>query len=186
MVTSKTEISKKSAILEFLESPSFKNCMLLLVFALVFTLLLASKHFFFRSLIDENNIARQDVYAEKQIEVVDVYKTDQRRKELAQKLDPVMRPAEDTFIMNDLDNFVASMYQVKISDLSTAEKHAKLLSMIDLSDSNRASFLASFFLNSSNETIETTVAKAKHTLRSVLIVGITEKDINDNNILKIE
>ena len=185
MVTSKTEISKKSAIMEFLGSASFKNSMLLLLFALVFTLLLASKHFFFRSLIDENNIARQDVYAEKQIEVVDVYKTDQRRKELAQKLDPVMRPAEDTFIMNDLDNLVASMYQVKVSDLSTAEKYAKLVSMIDLGDASRASFLASFFLNSSNETIETTVTKAKHTLRSVLIVGITEKDINDNNILKI-
>ena len=186
MVNSKLDTgSNKILNNKFWQSESFKNCLLLLLFALVFTLLLSSKHFFFRSLIDENNIARRDVYAEKKIEVVDTYKTEQRKKELAQKLDPVMRPAEDMFILNDFDNLISSMYQIKLSNDSYADKFDKLLALFDLSDSSREEYLASFFLNSNEHTNKALFVKAKHTLKRVLALGITEKDIYDNNIQKI-
>ena len=133
MVNSKTEANKPDYI-KFFTSTSLRNTLLLLGFALVFTLLLASKHFFFRSLIDENNIARHDVYAEKTIEVVDTFKTEQRRKELAQKLDPVMRPAEDMFILNDFDNLIVSMYQIKSSEGTFSEKNARLIAIFDHTD----------------------------------------------------
>lgn len=184
MVNSKLEVNKPEYI-KFFTSTSLKNTLLLLGFALVFTLLLASKHFFFRSLIDENNIARHDVYAEKTIEVVDTFKTEQRRKELAQKLDPVMRPAEDMFIINDFDNLIVSMYQIKSSEGTFSEKHARLLALFDLNDDEKEDYLAAFFLNSDKETNNVLFTKAKSTLRRVLAQGITEKDIYDNNIAKI-
>ena len=184
MVNSKLDFNKTNNE-KFWQSQSFKNCLLLLLFALVFTILLSSKHFFFRSLIDENNIARRDVYAEKTIEVIDTYKTEQRKKELAQKLDPVMRPAEDMFILRDFDNFIASMYQIKLSKLTYQEKYDKLLVLFDLNDTEREESLASLFLNSSEEANNLAITKAKQTLKKVLAVGITEKDLYDNNIQKI-
>lgn len=180
----KSEINKPEYI-KFFTSTSFKNTLLLLGFAFVFTILLSSKHFFFRSLIDENNVARHDVYAEKTIEVVDTFKTEQRRKELAQKLDPIMRPAEDMFILNDLDNLIVSMYQIKNSEGSYNEKHSRLLALFDLPDDEKEYYLASFFLNSDKDTNNNLFSKAKTTLRKVLAQGITEKDIYENNITKI-
>ncbi len=184
MVNNKIEI-RKSKIKDFFSSSLFKNTMLLLLFALIFTLLLSSKHFFFKSLIDENNISRKDVYAEKMIEVIDTYKTEQRKKELAQKLDPIMRPAEDMFIINDFDNLTGSMRSIKSSDTTYNEKYARIVSLLDFSDPEKEDYIASYFLNSSDETDEELFAKAKHTLRKVLSQGIYEKDIYNNNITKL-
>lgn len=184
MVNSKLDFHKPT-IKDYLKSESFKNAVLLFIFALIFTLLLSSKHFFFRSLIDENNIARRDVIAEKTIEVIDTVKTEQRKKELAQKLDPIMRPAEDMFIVNDFDNLISSIIQIKISDNSYNEKYTKILAILDLSDDDKEDYVASFFLNSSNEADEEIISKAKYTLRKVLAQGVTEKDIYENNISKL-
>lgn len=180
MVNSKLEL-KKPTIKDFIASQSFKNAILLIIFALIFTVLLSSKHFFFRSLIDENNIARRDVVAEKTIEVVDTYKTEQRKKELAQKIDPVMRPAEDIFIMNDFDNLISSMKQIKASNETYGEKYARLVALLDLPEAETEDFIVSTFLNSSETTNENIFESAKQTLRKVLSLGITEKDIYDNN-----
>ncbi|MBQ2644843.1 HDIG domain-containing protein [bacterium] len=184
MVSPKTDI-KKTSSMHFWQSDSFKNIVLLVFIAMVFTLLLSSKHFFFRSIIDENNVARRDIIAEKTIEVIDTYKTEQRKKELVQKVDPVMRPAEDMFIINDFDNLISSMYQIKLSDETYNEKFEKLLTLFDLSDTHNEEYLANFFLNSNEQTNTVIISKAKHTLKKVLAVGITEKDINDNNLQNI-
>ena len=179
-----TEIIKNKLI-GLLNSKQFHNAVVLVIFALVFTLLLASKHFFFRSIIDENNIARRDVYAEKHIEVIDTYKTEQRKKELAQKLDPIMHPAEDSFILNDFDNLISSMEQIKFSDLSYNEKMARLISLYTLPDADQENFLASTFLNSDEQTNNILFIRAKHTLKKVLASGITSSDIYENKIPQI-
>lgn len=184
MVSSKTDL-KKNTTVRFWQTDVFKNSLIFIAYALVFTLLLSSKHFFFRSIIDENNIARRDIIAEKTIEVTDTYKTEQRKKELAQKLDPIMRPAEDMFILNDFDNLLSSMYQIKLSELSYGEKYDKLLALFDLPDFSREEYLAAFFLNSSDEANQNVIKKAKDTLKRVLSSGITEKDINDKNFYSI-
>lgn len=179
-----TEIIKNKLI-GLLNSKRFHNAVILVLFAFVFTLLLASKHFFFRSIIDENNIVRRDVYAEKHIEVIDTYKTEQRKKELAQKLDPIMHPAEDSFILNDFDNLVSSMEQIKFSDLTYNEKMARLVSLFTLHDADQENFLASTFLNSDEQTNNVLFIRAKHTLKKVLTAGITSADIYENKIPQI-
>lgn len=183
MVTNKIDFKrqKEDKKMHFWETASFKNSLLILLLAFVFTILLASKHFFFRSLIDEDNVARKDIYAEKKIEVVDLYKTDQKRKERAQKLDPVMRPAEDSFITNDLNNLINEIYQIKDKkNVSIAEKKEQIMGLLDLSTEEREEFVANFFLANPINVLDKTVIKSQHTLNSILAVGITEKDINNN------
>lgn len=184
MVNSKLEFHKPT-IKDYLCSKSFRNTVWLLFFALLFTLLLSAKHFFFRSLIDENNIARRDVVAEKTIEVIDTFKTEQRKKELAQKLDPIMRPAEDMFIVNDFDNLITSMKQIKESNGTYNEKYARIIALLDLPEPEKEDYFTSYFLNSSDDADDILFTKAKHTLRKVLAQGITEKDIYENNIAKL-
>lgn len=181
MANSKLEFHKPT-IKDYFQSAAFKNLVLLLAFALIFTLLLSSKHFFFRSLIDENGIARRDVFAERTVEVIDTQKTEQRKKELAQKLDPIMRPAEDMFILNDFDNLVASMQAIKSSDDTYQSKHNKIVELFDLQNTDREDYLATIYLRSNDATNQVLFDKAKHTLKKVLAQGITEKDLYGNNI----
>ena len=171
--------------IDFIHTEKFTTALILVVFALIFTLLLSSKHFFFRSIIDENNIAGKDVYSEKHIEVIDTFKTEQRKKELAQKLDPVLRPAEDSFIINDFDNLISSMEQIKFSDLSYNEKMARLVTLFILPDADQENFLASTFLNSDEQTNNILFTRAKHTLKKVLSSGINSNDIYENKIPRI-
>ncbi|MCR5261352.1 MAG: HDIG domain-containing protein [Candidatus Gastranaerophilales bacterium] len=181
MVSSKLDV-KKNPEVKFWQKDSFRNCIIFIVYAFIFTLLLSSKHFFFRSIIDENNVARRDIIAEKTIEVTDTFKTEQRKKELVQKLDPIMRPAEDMFIINDFDNTISYLYQIKSSDLPYNDKFAKIVSTIDLADSSREEFLATFFLNANDDTINPIVNKAKHVLKKILATGISDKDVNESNL----
>lgn len=175
----------KKKFIDFIHSEKFSNTAILVLFALVFTLLLSSKHFFFSSIIDENNIARKDVYSEKYIEVIDTYKTEQRKKELAQKLDPVLRPAEDSFIMNDFDNLISSMEQIKFGDLSYNEKMARLVNLLTLTDAKQENFLAETFLSSDEQANNILFTRAKHTLKKVLSSGISSSDIYENKIGRI-
>ena len=184
MVNSKLDM-QKSVNISFFKSENFKNSVILIILAIIFTLLLSSKHFFFKSLIDENNNARRDVFAEKTIEVIDTYKTEQRKKELAQKLDPIMHAAEDMFILNDFDNLINSMKQIKAEDIPYKEKMGQMLNLLVLPDVDREEYIAATFLNTPDKYLDPLISQTKHTLKKVLALGITEKDINENNILKI-
>ena len=58
------------------------------IFSVLLTAIIASQNFFFQSII-ENGISKKDVIAQKTLTVVDVKRTEQHKKEVAQKVDPV-------------------------------------------------------------------------------------------------
>ncbi len=159
-------------------SKTVQNVFLFIILSLIFTLLMASKHFFFSSLTGPDNLAREDVYAQNTIEVVDTFKTDQRKKELAQKLNPVMRVSEDMFVNEDFDQLINSVNDIRKSKLTLAEKNIKMMSLFDLNDKDKEKFTISYLLSLSDNSMNLLTVNAKHTLKKILTSGISENDTN--------
>ena len=90
-------------IKDFLQSSVFINSVLFVSFALLMTLIIASQNFLFQQVV-ENGISRKDIIAEKNITVEDTKRTEQLRKEVAQKIEPILTVTQDDYIRNNLSS----------------------------------------------------------------------------------
>lgn len=172
-------------IADLFSSSKTVNIIIFIVFAVFFTALLSSKYFFFQSIINDDNTSRVDITAPKTIEVVDSFKTEQRKNEVAQKIDPILTPAEDSYIKNNLDALLNSIRLIRNKPISRILKENQIDSLLDIEESNRKNFIINYFLNASDTSLQLLSSKAKKTLDGVLKEGITEKDFEKNNILSI-
>lgn len=84
----------------FFSSQSLKTAGFVL-FTVLMTAVIASQNFFFQTIV-ENGISKKDVVAQKTITVVDVKRTEQHKKEVAQKVEPILAPAEDDLLNQTL------------------------------------------------------------------------------------
>lgn len=153
-------------------------------FSIVFTAIIASQNFFFQSII-ENGISKKDVIAQKTLTVVDVKRTEQHKKEVSQKVDPVLTAAEDDFIKNNLETLENSILQIRKKDVEPSVKTEELSILFDIPSASTKDFVISFFLKSDEHTLREAFDKANLTLSNILRVGISEKDFENNNIDKI-
>ena len=87
----------------------------LCAFTFTMTAILASQNFFFQN-ITENGISKRDIIAQKTLTVVDVKRTEQHRKEVASRVEPVLTSAEDEFIKNNLITLENSIIQIRKKD----------------------------------------------------------------------
>ncbi len=172
--------------LEYFKSPKrLTNLALIISFTLVFTGILVSKYFFFQPILDADNTSKVMVVAPKNIEVIDTIKTEVRRKEVAQKVDFIYTPGDDIYIKNNLNEFIEQIKDIRHSDLSEYEKKKELEVVLDLSDVSSGSMVVGFFLNANEEALNKVFDISNGTLINVLSEGITEKDLEENNLAKI-
>ena len=173
--------------LELFKSPKFLiNAVFILLFAVVFTGILVSKYFFFQTIVGKDNTSKVMVTAPGYIEVIDSIKTEKRKREVAQKVNFVYTPADDTYIKNNLNEIIEEIRQIRQnSEMTEEDKRSRLESMFDVSDSNIKAFVFSFFLNATDEDFNNVAVSAENTLESVLNEGITEKDFEENSLAKI-
>ena len=101
----------KSAVKDFFRSSQVKKISAFAFFTLLMTAIIASQNYFFQDII-ENGISKRDIIAQKSLTVEDVKKTEQHRKDVMQKVDPVLVPAEDGFIENNLQTLRTSIIQI--------------------------------------------------------------------------
>src|SRR5574344_1883002 len=101
-----------NSLKEFFASIKFKKTLAFFAFTLLLTAIISSQNFFFQNII-ENGISKRDIVAQKTLTVVDVQRTDEHKKELAQKVDPILAPAEDDFIKTNLQTLQSSIIQIR-------------------------------------------------------------------------
>ena len=152
-----------------------------LLFTFAMTAIIASQNFFFQGII-ENGISKKDIIAQKTLTVVDVKRTEQHRKEVSQKVDPILTPAEDDFIKNNLELLENSIWQIRKKDTSFQTKHDELSLLFDMTDKSKKDFVINFFLRSDEAALREVFEKSTLTLQNILGKGITEKDFERNNI----
>ena len=169
-----------------IKSPKFLiNSVLILFFAIVFTGILVSKYFFFQTIVGSDNTSKITVTAPKDIEVVDAFKTEKRRREVAQKVSAIYSPADDIYIKNNLNEIIEEVKAIRTSNDDTSIKQRDMDILLDISDPYSKTSIVYYFLNASDETLNKVFLLSQKTLDSVLREGITEKDFEENSLSKI-
>lgn len=166
---------------EILTSSRAVKMLYLVTFTLLITTIIASQNFFFQSIID-NGISKKDVVAQKTITVEDVKRTEQHRREVAQKVEPILVPAEDDFIKTNLETLQKSIIQIRKKEKSEKEKINELNILFDFSDNSKRDFVIDFFLHVDEPSLKEAFDKATISLVNILQKGITEDDYERNNM----
>lgn len=161
------------------------NIFLVITFALIFTWVLVSKYVFFQTIVDSDNTSKVMVIAPKDIEVVDSFKTEKRRREVSQNVDWVYAPADDIYIKNNFNEIKAQINDIRSEAGDYKEKERRLNVLLDVTDNNSKDFVISYFINADEEVLNRMFVLAEKTLASVLNEGLTEKDFEENSLPKI-
>ena len=169
---------------DFFTSRQFLKTLSFIGFTVLMTAIIASQNFFFQNII-ENGISKRDIIAQKTLTVEDVKRTEQHKKEVAQKVEPVMAPAEDEFIKNNLQTLQSSVMQIRKKEVQEAVKKEEIGILFDLSDNSKKDFIINFLLKADENSLHEVFDKANLTLTNILRVGITERDYEKDNIDKI-
>ena len=169
---------------EFFSSTRVIKFLIFLAFTLLMSSIISSQNFFFKSII-ENGISKKDIIAPKTITVVDVQKTKSHKKDIAQKIDPILAPAEDSFIKNNLATIQNSIVQIRKKDAPLAVKKDQLALLFDISEGYKKDYVINYLLKTDDRSLQQVFDKATLTLSNILGVGISEKDYERNNIDRI-
>ena len=172
----------KDNIFNFFKSSQFKKGTAFFTFTIILTMIIASQNFFFQNII-ENGVSKRDIIAQKTLVVEDVKRTEQHRKEVLQKVDPVLVPAQDDFIENNLQTLHTSILQIRKKDVSEDVKKEELGILFDITDKYSKDFVINLLLIADENALNEIFDKASLTLSNILRKGITEKDYE--NIDKI-
>lgn len=174
----------KGAIKDFFRSSQVKKVAAFVFFTLLMTAIIASQNYFFQDII-ENGISKRDIIAQKTLTVEDVKKTEQHRKDVMQKVDPVLVPAEDGFIENNLQTLRTSIVQIRKKDAAASVKKEELGILFDITDTYKKDFVINVLLHSDDTSLNEIFEKASLTLTNILNKGITEKDYENGDIDRI-
>ena len=169
---------------EFFVSSKFVKFGYLLLFTLFITAIVASQNFFFQTIV-ENGVSKKDIYAKNDITVEDVKRTALHKKEVAQKVEPILVPAEDDFIKSNLETLQNAIFQIRRKNTSEKEKIAEINILFDLTDNSKKDFIINFLLNVDEPSLREAFEKSYMSLDNILRVGITENDYEKNNIANI-
>ena len=110
-----TKIKLPQPFVDFVTSSKFIEVASFLGFTLVMTVIVSSQNFLFQQIV-ENGISRRDVIAEKTIVVEDTKRTEQHKKEVAQRVEPILTVTEDDFIKNNLSYLQNSILKIRQKD----------------------------------------------------------------------
>ena len=175
----KIEFTQK--LKEIFSESHVKKFAAFLGFTVLMTAIIASQNFFFQNII-ENGVSKRDIIAQKTLTVEDIKRTEQHKKEVAQKVEPVLAPAEDDFIKSNLQTLQTSVMQIRKKEVPEAEKRQEIEVLFDLSDNNKRDFIINFLLKADANSLHEAFDKASLTLTNILRAGITEKDYEKENI----
>lgn len=169
---------------EFCNSSQTHKTFAFFGFTVLMTVIIASQNFFFQNII-ENGVSKRDIVAQKTLTVEDVKRTEQHRKEVAQKIEPVLAPAEDDFIKTNLQTLQASVMQIRKKSVPEIEKKQEIEILFDLSDNTKRDFIINFLLKADDNSLHEAFEKASLTLSNILRAGITERDYEKDNINRV-
>ncbi len=178
------QIEFSDKVKDFFISSKVRNTFYFFVFTILMTAIIASQNFFFQNIV-ENGISKRKIEAQKTLTVEDVKRTEQRKKEVAQKIEPVLVPAEDEFIKTNLQTLQNYIIQIRKKNTDDKTKSSDILVLMDLTDNQKKDFIVNFLIKSDDTSLNEAFDKASLTLTNILRKGITEQDYERNNIDKI-
>ena len=159
------------------------------IVAIIFTSLLSIRYYLFQNII-VNGIAQKTIYAKNSFEVIDRQKTESIKREVANKIRPVVAPVEREYIEADLQKLIEGINKVKHDkQLSYHDKQKKLADIIEVNDSQRENKAIAYILSQNDTNLSSAYINTKYALNTLLSDGIYDLDLSniltDNYLDKI-
>ena len=170
------KIKFTNLIADTFSSSKILNFLIFLFFAIMLTAILSAKYFLFQSIINDDNTSKKNIVAYKTIKVVDTFKTEQTKKEVAQKIEPVLTPAEDSYIKNNFNSLERNITEIRKKNIDYNAKRDELNLLFDIDNNYDRSYVLNFLINAKDEKLATLFKKSEKSLDGILKQGVTEKD----------
>jgi len=156
----------------------------LILVAVAMTAILSAR-FYLDSNIVENGISKKQIVAKKNFDVVDVKKTELLRKEVANKIRPIVTIVEENYIKGSLAALFQTVEKIRSSNEGYDAKYHEFIALLDIADPKKERYLATYLLNSGSENLVNLEQNSTIILKEFLKAGIAEPDLEDNAIEKI-
>lgn len=161
---------------EILTSERFYLIVIYIVTVIAMTVILTSKHYLFQSIID-NGVSKKNIIATKKIEVIDVEKTNQRKREMARRVEPILTPLHDEHVINNYKNLVSAIGLIRSRNDSIVGKKREVLKVVDISDKNDDA-MVNFIIKMPDASFQKVSDFGLKTLSKSLDMGVSEQNIN--------
>ena len=176
------KIQFTNMLADIFSSSKVINLLIFVAFAVILTATLGARYYLFQSIISEDGTSKKDIVAPKTIKVVDTFKTEQNKKEIAQKIEPILTPAEDTYIKNNYATLIKAIEQIRAKQTNYHQKKEEMMLLFDFENNYYKDYILNYLINSNDERLHNTLTKASKTLTNVLNQGVTEKDFEKGNL----
>ncbi|MBR2068722.1 MAG: HDIG domain-containing protein [Candidatus Gastranaerophilales bacterium] len=150
-----------------------------LLVAIVLTSLLSVRYYLYQNIIS-NGIAQKTIYAKNTFEVVDKQRTELIKREVANKIRPVVAPVEGDYIKTDLDKAIDDIEKIKKDKKKNyLIRQKELIDLLEVNDSDREEKAVAYILSASDANLTSTFTNTKYILNELLTVGIFDSDISN-------
>jgi len=158
-----------------------------LLVAIIITSLLSFRYYLYQDII-KDGIAQQTIKAKTTFEVVDKQKTELIKREVANKIRPIVAPVEGDYIKTDLQKVIDDIERIKKEKKSYQTKQKELFDLLEINDIERKNKAIAYILSTSENNLTSTFTNTKYILNEILTVGVFDVDvvnfINDSFIDK--
>ena len=101
-----------------------------LLVAVIITSLLSVRYYLLQDII-KNGIATKTIQAKNTFQVVDKQRTEIIKREVANKIKPIIVPVEESYIKGDLDRVIGQIEQIKNEKTNTETKRKELYTLLN-------------------------------------------------------
>lgn len=168
------EMFKKDGVFH---SSMFLSVLTFFTVAIVITAILSSRYYLYQNII-ENGVSKKQIIAKKNIEVVDTQKTELIKREVSNKIRPVVTPVEDNYLKSSLQSLQDTVKRIRGQNSKYDSKFKELAVYLEIQDTQKEEAVSNYLLNSSPENLAATFANSRFVLDELLGKGINETDID--------
>ena len=146
--------------------------------ALIITSLLSVRYYLYQNII-VNGIAQKTILAKNNFEVIDKQRTELIKREVANKIRPIVVPVEGDYIKVDLQKAIDEIEKIRKEKKSYQVKQKELFDLLEINDSERKKTAITYILNTSDTNLTSAFTNTKYILNELLNVGVFDTDVKN-------
>ncbi|MBQ4646689.1 MAG: HDIG domain-containing protein [Candidatus Gastranaerophilales bacterium] len=148
-----------------------------LLVAIILTSLLSFRYYLLQDIV-KNGIATKTVPAKNTFQVIDKQRTQLIKREVANKIRPVIVPVEESYIESDLDRVISQIEKIKDEKATIETKKKELENLLNVTDLNRKNNTVAYILYSNEATLNAAFSSSRQVLSELLNVGVFDTDVD--------
>ncbi len=159
-------------------SEKFSLIAVYVVTVIAMTAILTGKNYLFQSVI-QDGLSKKDIISSKKVEVVDVERTERRKREMARRVQPILTPFHDEHIISNYENLMSAIKIIRERKDTIASKKRDLLKIIDVSD-KKDEAIVDFLLRTPDASFQKISDFGLKTVTKTLDIGVSEATLDSD------